>query len=85
MPRWRAGLRFDKLRADPVDAALAGTVLDNQGHDPKRTSLMVDWSNGEFSRLRVQVNRDDSRANVTDTQWYLQYIMSLGAHGAHSF
>jgi hypothetical protein len=85
MPKWRAGLRYDKLEADAVDATLAGTVLDNQGHELQRTSLMVDFSNSEFSRLRLQVNQDESRLNEKDTQWYLQYIMSLGAHGAHAF
>jgi hypothetical protein len=85
MPRWRAGLRYDRLESDTVDAALAGTVLDNQGHDPTRGSVMLDWSNSEFSRLRLQYNRDESRADVTDNQWYLQYVMSLGAHGAHGY
>lgn len=85
MPRWRVGARHDRLKADAVDAALAGTALDNQGHRPKRSSLMVDFSASEFSRLRLQVNRDESRADLKDTQWYLQYIMSLGAHGAHVF
>jgi len=85
MPRWRVGLRYDQLKANAVDAALAGTVLDKQGHDPKRTSVMTDFSNSEFSRLRFQVNKDESRVNQKDTQWYLQYIMSLGAHGAHAF
>lgn len=85
MPRWRAGLRYDKLESTAVDTTLTGTVLDGQGHDPKRTSLMVDFSNSEFSRLRLQVNKDESRLNEKDTQWYLQYIMSLGAHGAHAF
>ncbi len=85
MPRWRAGLRYDKLESNAVDAALAGSVLDNQGHQPTRTSLMVDFSNSEFSRFRFQVNQDESRAKEKDTQWYLQYIMSLGAHGAHAF
>jgi hypothetical protein len=33
----------------------------------------------------LQYNRDESRADVTDNQWYLQYIMSLGAHGAHTY
>ena len=46
---------------------------------------MLDYSNSEFSRLRFQVNRDESRLNEKDTQLYLQYIMSLGAHGAHGF
>jgi len=85
MPRWRVGLRYDQLKANAVAAALAGTVLDKQGHDPKRLSVMADFSNSEFSRLRFQVNKDESRVNQKDTQWYLQYIMSLGAHGAHAF
>jgi hypothetical protein len=85
MPRWRAGLRTDRLEADAVDAPLAGTALDNEGHHPKRTSAMIDFSNSEFSRLRFQVNKDESRLDQKDTQWYLQYVMSLGAHGAHSF
>ena len=85
MPRWRVGLRHDRLKADAVNAALAGTVLDRQGHDPKRTSVMADFSNSEFSRMRLQFNRDESRANARDNQWYLQYVMSLGAHGAHTF
>jgi hypothetical protein len=85
MPRWRVGARADRLTSDAVDAALAGTVLDNRGHEPRRTSAMVDFSNSEYSRLRLQFNRDASRAGETDKQWYLQYVMSLGAHGAHAF
>jgi hypothetical protein len=85
VPRWRVGLRYDELDSNAVNAALAGTVLDNRGHSPTRTSVMVDFSNSEFSRLRFQVNKDESRADQSDTQWYLQYIMSLGAHGAHTF
>jgi len=45
---------------------------------------MVDYSNSEFSRLRLQFNRDRSDI-VADNQWFLQYQMSLGAHGAHAF
>jgi hypothetical protein len=85
VPRWRLGLRYDRLSSDAVDAALAGSALDNQDHDPVRRSAMVDWSNSEFSRLRVQYNRDESRADGADNQWTLQYVMSLGAHGAHAF
>ncbi len=85
VPRWRAGLRLDRLESGAVDAALTGSVLDYRGHHPKRASLMLDYSNSEFSRLRFQVNRDESRLNEKDTQLYLQYIMSLGAHGAHAF
>ncbi|MEJ2593035.1 MAG: hypothetical protein P8178_16890 [Candidatus Thiodiazotropha sp.] len=81
---WRLGLRHDSLKADHPGAAYAGTVLDTQGHTPSRNSLMVDYSNSEFSRLRLQFNRDES-TTVADNQWFLQYQMSLGAHGAHQF
>ena len=43
---------------------------------------MLDWSPSEFSRVRLQVN-NDRVLDETDTQWMLQYIMSIGAHGAH--
>jgi hypothetical protein len=85
MPRWRVGLRHDELQADTVNTALAGSALDSRGHRPQRTSLMGDFSNSEFSRFRLQYSRDESRAHQPDNQWYLQYIMSLGAHGAHPF
>jgi hypothetical protein len=54
------------------------------GHDPKRYSVMVDWSNSEFSRLRFQYNHDQA-TGMTDNQFGLQYIFSIGAHGAHTF
>jgi len=85
LPRWRVGLRLNRLESDAIDTALTGTALDHQGHKPTRNSLMVDWSNSEYSRLRLQFNRDESRADGKDNQWILQYVMSLGAHGAHSF
>ena len=55
------------------------------GYNPTRQSAMLDWSPSEFSRLRLQFARDKSMLGVTDDQWTLQYIMSLGSHGAHSF
>ena len=85
-PRWRAGLRYDRLDASNA-VGLSGvaapiTLLDD--HTPSRASTMVDFSNSEFSRFRMQYNRDDSRRQ-TDDQIILQYTMSLGAHGAHRF
>ncbi|MFA7386908.1 MAG: hypothetical protein WCZ87_04520 [Thiohalobacteraceae bacterium] len=86
-PRWRVGLRYDRLTADNTgsDAAvLTEAGLDSLGHDPNRYALMFDYSRSEFSRLRLQYNRDRSQPG-TDDQFYLQYIMSLGAHGAHAY
>jgi hypothetical protein len=53
---------------------------------PRRNSVMLDWSPSEFSRVRLQFARDNSRGpGQTDNQMFVQYIMSLGAHGAHRF
>jgi hypothetical protein len=87
MPRWRAGLRYDRL--DPgtaqVGALNAANVIGSYGYNPTRNTLMLDYNPSEFSRLRVQAAQDKSRQGVTDNQLFLQYVMSLGAHGAHQF
>lgn len=92
MPRWRTGLRYDWLSPGTrhFDAATVFGALDAGSHlfsayRPKRSSLMLDWSPSEFSRLRLQFARDTAMAGITDNQVTLQYIMSLGAHGAHKF
>ena len=46
---------------------------------------MLDFNPSEFSRLRLQLAQDKSREGLTDNQIFLQYVMSLGAHGAHQF
>lgn len=81
---WRVGLRYDTLSADNRGTAVAGSVLDTGGHDPKRTSALVEFDRSEFSRLRLQYNRDES-GPVADDQIFVNYVYSLGAHPAHSF
>jgi hypothetical protein len=83
-PRWRFGARFDQLSGDTPDPRWQDTPLYPLGGDPRRYSLMVDWSNSEFSRLRLQYNYD-SAGEDADNQFGLQYIFSIGAHGAHTF
>ncbi|MBU0622744.1 MAG: OprO/OprP family phosphate-selective porin [Gammaproteobacteria bacterium] len=87
MPRWRSGLRYDRL--DPgvaqVGALNAGNVIADYAYNPSRTTLMVDYSASEFSRLRLQLAHDNSRQGLADNQFFVQYIMSLGAHGAHQY
>ena len=46
---------------------------------------MIDWSLSEFSRLRAQYAWDDARDAETDRQLLIQYIVAIGAHGAHKF
>ena len=83
-PHWRIGARVDAMSSANPGPAFAGTALDPAGADPWRVSVMADWSNSEFSRLRLQYTRDES-GRVDDDQWGLQYIFSIGAHGAHTF
>ena len=47
--------------------------------------MMVDWSNSEFGRIRLQYNHEALDGEEEDNQFVLQYVMSLGAHAAHSF
>ncbi|MDH4018437.1 MAG: hypothetical protein OEU84_02455 [Xanthomonadales bacterium] len=84
IPRWRIGLRYDRLSSDDPGRAFDGTPLMPSSHDPYRYSVMADWSNSEFSRLRLQYTHDEA-GFASDNQWGLQYIFSIGAHGAHSF
>ncbi|MCU7812052.1 MAG: hypothetical protein KZQ77_12565, partial [Candidatus Thiodiazotropha sp. (ex Notomyrtea botanica)] len=87
MPRWRVGLRYDRLDSDnrgSDEDVLAEAGLDNEGHTPERLTLMGDYSRSEFSRLRLQYARDDSYEDSDDILT-LQFIMSLGPHGAHRF
>ncbi|MBV1914066.1 MAG: porin [Pseudomonadales bacterium] len=86
-PQWQTGLRYDRLSSNNTGSdsdVLAEAGLDDEGHTPERISVMVEWVPSEFSRIRLQYNRDDSYEE-TDNQLFLQYTMSLGSHGAHSF
>ncbi|WP_300442607.1 TonB-dependent receptor [Zoogloea sp.] len=87
MPHWRVGVRGDWLRSGTADLGgldPAGLPI-LAGYNPTRQTAMVDWSPSEFSRLRLQLARDKSRNGEADNQVWLQYVMSLGAHGAHKF
>jgi hypothetical protein len=84
-PQWRVGARYSQMEAADTPAGLAGSALDSSGHNPDALGLMADWSNSEFSRLRFQYNREELSAGANDNQFILQYIMSLGAHGAHKY
>jgi hypothetical protein len=87
MPAWRTGLRYDRLDSGTatVGALNAGRVIANYGFRPTRSTLMLDYSPSEFSRFRLQLARDNSRQGLPDNQLFVQYIMSLGAHGAHTY
>ncbi|MDP2878048.1 MAG: hypothetical protein Q8N74_00775 [Sulfuricella sp.] len=85
MPRWRVGLRRDQMDGGSVDYAANSVNLGQAAYNPSKNSLMFDYSPSEFSRFRLQFAQDKSRPEVTDNQMFLQYQMSLGAHGAHKY
>jgi hypothetical protein len=80
---WRIGYRHDEVDADN-GPLFSGTILEDPGRSSARDSLMIEWSPSEFSRLRMQFI-DDRVLDESDSQFLLQYIMSIGAHGAHEF
>jgi hypothetical protein len=85
MPRWRTGYRYDRLDSGSVDFGANNAVLPATDYAPTRRSLMLDFSPSEFSRFRLQYSQDKSMESVSENQWFVQYIHSLGSHGAHSF
>lgn len=92
MPQWRFGLRHDNLSSGkPAIGLVSNGSLSMadfpalQSFNPKRNTVMLDYSSSEFSRFRLQFARDNTRPGVTDNQLFLQYNMSMGAHGAHTF
>lgn len=84
MPRWRVGLRGDWLDPGSVDPA-TGQAWSDSAFKPRRRTLMLDFSPSEFSRVRWQLAQDRARPGAADTQFQLQYQVSLGAHGAHAY
>ncbi|MBC7414538.1 MAG: carbohydrate porin [Herminiimonas sp.] len=86
---WRAGLRYDRLHSGTPEfgggTASAASFSQLASYQPRRATVMLDYSPSEFSRFRLQFAQDRARPDATDNQIFLQYIMSLGAHGAHTF
>ncbi|HSV58322.1 MAG TPA: hypothetical protein VLJ19_05430, partial [Variovorax sp.] len=85
MPRWRIGARTERL--DPGTPVFEGgtELVANTGYRPTKTSLLLEYAPSEFSRIRLQYARDRAREGQPDNRIWLQYQMSLGAHGAHGF
>jgi hypothetical protein len=84
-PRWRSGVRYDRLDSGRAELASNAAFLETTDARPSRWSWMLEYNTSEFGRLRLQLARDRSRAGDADKQVYVQYTMSLGAHGAHTY
>ena len=91
-PRWRVGLRYDSMDSNTPRIGLVSSSLLSRNDfptllsaTPDRVTVMLDWSPSEFSRLRAQYAWDEARLDQHDHQFLLQYLYSIGAHGAHKF
>lgn len=81
-PNWSMGLRYGEL-----DSQLQHDEhFDSQ--ELKETELSLAWHNSHFSTVRLEVSHQsnvgfDNAQN--DNVLTLQYVMAMGAHGAHQF
>lgn len=92
LPAWRAGVRYDAIKADNRFVLLGSAGLDLAGFlddtgmgntDPiTRRTIMLDYSRSEFARLRFQYGHLDMADN-RDELFMIQYSLSLGAHDDH--
>ncbi|MBL6784749.1 MAG: hypothetical protein ISQ32_00415 [Rickettsiales bacterium] len=84
-PQWRVGVRYSELESADTPAGLSSSFLNADGFNPTSISTMVDWTNSEYSRFRIQFNDNELSDGNTDEQYIFQYIVSFGAHTAHKF
>jgi hypothetical protein len=65
-----------------------GAVSESYGSSDRWTADLT-WDLTEYSRLRAQYARADILVAPDERErfdaFYLQFLMSLGAHGAHTF
>jgi len=95
MPAWRIGLRYDHLKADNKFSDFEDNGIDEEefleesgygtADEPNKFSIMLDYAPSHFSRLRLQYSELDNGHDETNEIITLQYSMSLGSHGAHTF
>lgn len=85
-PRWQAGLRYDitGMASETAEGGVTTSLADSS-----RVAAVATFRPSEFSYWRLQLAdadiTDDTGAGNHYTQVMLQYNLSLGAHGAHSF
>jgi len=80
-PGWVAGLRAEYASAD------GNTSTDSLRDTRKRLSPNLTWYPSEYSKLRLQYNRDwaEHLPGETADSLFLQLEFNLGSHAAHIF
>ncbi|MGS0825199.1 hypothetical protein ACVBIO_05250 [Shewanella sp. 0m-8] len=81
-PRWSAGLRYGQIDTQMMHS----DHFDSQ--KLKETEVSLAWHHSHFSTVRLQyTNQQGTNFDgiEDDNVITLQYVMTLGAHGAHQF
>jgi hypothetical protein len=80
-PQWEAGVRHGELKVQEPHG--------NHFHAGRlrETEVMLAWKRSHFSALRLQWTRQRDLGGFPDAgdAVMLQYVMSLGGHGAHTY
>ena len=85
-PRWRAGLRWEQVGLTNESKKPSGAKSDFDSSD--RIGAMIDFTPSHFSRIRLQANHGTyatDHGNEHAFEVFVQWMVSLGAHGAHKF
>lgn len=83
--RWRIGARYGVLDLFAKEFVLGG-VQQDFGRQPWQVTAALEFNPSEFSRFRLQFNHDMSSGNgQANNELFLQVILGIGAHAAHSF
>ena len=79
-PQWSAGVRYGEVDLrEPHGDHFHSQSLEE-------TDVMLSWSRSHFSTLRLQYTHQSATGfSKADNTVMVQYVMSLGAHGAHGY
>lgn len=87
-PRWQAGLRYDVTGWTSKKRSNDNPAANSDWDSSDRWTAAVTWAPTEYSLLRLQYSKADISIGGESNDFdyvYLQYVMSLGSHGAHKF
>ncbi len=79
-PGWVVAARYDRVGGD------IGDLPEDPLHEGRyRAAANLTWFPTEFSKLRLQYNRDHREFSGNANSLWLQFEFLLGAHAAHKF
>lgn len=84
---WRAGVRYDNIYKNDITKNGAAQDFEDNFY---RYSAMAEYHPSEFSRIRLQYNRNEALYNEEGERQdihtvMVQFNIAIGAHGAHDF